>query len=106
MRARDSTGRPLFPALAVWPEMVGAALGLMGHLPRVRRARTTKGAMTRVALAELRALASAFLRHRPPSMEECLYAATAARVHRAMWSTFSGIARDFGLWVVGGSALL
>jgi predicted amidohydrolase len=27
-------------------------------------------------------------------------------VHRAMWRTFSGIARDFGLWVVGGSALL
>jgi predicted amidohydrolase len=27
-------------------------------------------------------------------------------VHRALWTTFSGIARDFGLWVVAGSAML
>lgn len=106
LRARDATGRPLYPALAVWPEMVGAPLGLMGHLHRVRRSRTTQRAMVRVALAEARGLASAALRYRPSSLEECLYAAVAARVHRAMWRTFSGIARDFGLWVVGGSALL
>jgi predicted amidohydrolase len=86
--------------------MIGAPLGIMGHLRRVRRARTTQAAMFRVAVAEARALASAALRHLPSSLEECLYAATAARVHRAMWRTFSGIARDFSLWVVGGSALL
>lgn len=106
LRARDASGRPLHPALAVWPEMVGAALGLMGHLPRVRRCRTTSGAMTRMALAEWRAMGRAWRRFRPPSLEECLYAAVAPRVHRAMWETFSGIARDFGLWVVAGSALL
>ncbi|MBN1208294.1 MAG: carbon-nitrogen hydrolase family protein [Myxococcaceae bacterium] len=106
MRARDASGRPLYPALAVWPEVVGAPLGVMGHLHRVRRARTTQAAMFRVALAEALSLATAALRHRPASMEECLYVATAARVHRAMWLTFSGIARDHGLWVVGGSALL
>lgn len=106
LRARDSSGRLLYPALAVWPEMIGAPLGIMGHLHRVRRSRTTQAAMFRVAVAEARALASAALRHLPSSLEECLYVATAARVHRAMWRTFSGIARDFGLWVVGGSALL
>ncbi|HEX8697278.1 MAG TPA: carbon-nitrogen hydrolase family protein, partial [Myxococcaceae bacterium] len=93
LRARDGAGRPRYPALAVWPEMVGAPLGLMGHLPRVRRSRTTKAAMVRVALAEALSLASAAVRHRPSSLEECLYAATAARVHRAMWTTFSEIAR-------------
>jgi predicted amidohydrolase len=106
LRARDSEGRPLYPALAVWPEMVGAPLGVMSHLHRVRRSKTTQAAMARVALAEAFSLMSAAVRHRPSSLEECLYVATAARVHRAMWSTFSGIAREFGLWVVGGTALL
>jgi predicted amidohydrolase len=106
LRARDAAGRPLHPALAVWPEMVGAPLGLMGHLEWVRGCRTTSGAMTRVALLEAGALVRAWSRYRPASLEETLYAAVAARVHRAMWETFSGIARDFGLWVVGGSALL
>ncbi|MDY7229214.1 carbon-nitrogen hydrolase family protein [Hyalangium rubrum] len=104
-RTRDASGRPLYPALAVWPEMVGAPLGLMGHIHRVRRSRTTQAAMARVALAEVLSLALA-VRHRPASLEEWLYAATAERVHRAMWHAFSGIARDFGLWVVAGSALL
>ncbi len=106
LRARDSSGRFLYPALAVWPEMIGAPLGIMGHLRRVRSSRTTQAAMFRVAVAEALGLASAALRHLPSSLEECLYVATAARVHGAMWRTFSGIARDFGLWVVGGSALL
>ena len=106
LRARDEAGRPRYPALAVWPEMVGAALGLMGHLHRVRHTRTTKAAMARVALAEVPSLAAAAVRHWPSSLEECLYTATAARVHRAMWTTFSRIARDFELWVVAGSALL
>src|SRR5689334_7147930 len=51
-RERDTSGRPLHPALAVWPEMVGAPLGIMGHFHRVHRSRTTQGAMFRVALAE------------------------------------------------------
>jgi predicted amidohydrolase len=106
LRARGSDGQPLHPALVVWPEMVGAPLGVMGKLGWVRGCRTTTGAMTRVALLELPALVRAALRFHPPSLEECLYAAGAARVHRALWTTFSGIARDFGLWVVGGSALL
>jgi predicted amidohydrolase len=105
LRARDSAGRPRYPALAVWPEMVGAPLGLMGHLPRVRHSRTTQAAMVRLALAEVLSLA-ATVRHWPSSLEECLYTATAARVHRAMWTTFSEIARDFDLWVAAGSALL
>jgi len=106
LRARDGSGRPLHPALAVWPEMVGAPLGIMGLLHRVRRSRTTQAAMSRVALSKALSLLWAAVRHRPSSLEECLYAATAAGVHRAMWRTFSGIGRDFSLWVVGGSALL
>lgn len=106
LRARGPDGQPLHPALAVWPEMVGAPLGVMGHWRWVRGCRTTRGAMTRVALLELPALLRAWSRFHPPSLEECLYAAVAERVHRVMWNTFSGIARDFGLWVVGGSALL
>ncbi len=106
LRARDDRGRHRYPALAVWPEMLGAPLGLMGHLHRVRHRATSQAAMTRVALAELPAMLSAALRHRPRSLEECLFAATAPRVHATLWTTFSGIARDFGLWVVAGSALL
>ena len=37
-------------------------------------------------------MATAALRHRPSSLEECLYVATAPRVHRAMWRTFSAAA--------------
>ena len=71
MRTRDAEGRPLYPALAVWPEMVGAPLGVMGHLRWVRGCRTTTGAMTRVALLEAPALLRAWRLHRPPSLEEC-----------------------------------
>ncbi|MCP3163113.1 carbon-nitrogen hydrolase family protein [Myxococcus qinghaiensis] len=106
LRARDTSGNPLHPALAVWPELVGAPLGMMGHLPQVRRHSTTRGAMRRVALAEWGPMWRAWRDLQPPTREECLYAALASRVHRVMHETFSGIARDFGLWVVAGSALL
>lgn len=105
-RARDSRGHPLHPALAVWPEMLGAPLGVMGHLHRVRHCATSQAAMTRVALAELPGMLGTAVRHRPRSLEECLFATVAPRVHRTLWNTFSGIARDFGLWVVAGTALL
>ncbi|HZH18335.1 MAG TPA: nitrilase-related carbon-nitrogen hydrolase [Archangium sp.] len=106
LRARDEKGRPLHPALVVWPEMLGAPLAVMGHLHRVRHCATSQAAMTRVALAELPTLLGAALRHRPRSFEECLFSAMAPRVHHALWTVFSGIARDFGLWVVAGTALL
>ena len=106
LRTRDTRGRPLYPALAVWPEMLGAPLGLMGHLHRVRACTTAQAAMTRVALAELPRLLGAAVRHRPRSLEECLFTTVAPRVHHALWTTFSAIAREHGLWVVAGSALL
>ncbi len=106
LRAKDTRGRPLYPALAVWPEMLGAPLGLMGHLSRVEHCATSEAAMTRVALREPGALLGSALRYRPRSLEECLFAAVAPRVHRTLWSTFSSIARELGLWVVAGSALL
>ena len=106
LRARDDQGCPLHPALAVWPEMLGAPLGVMGHLDRVRHCATAQAAMTRVALARLPSMLASAVRHHPRSLEECLFAAMAPHVHRVLWTTFSTIARDFGLWVVAGSALL
>jgi predicted amidohydrolase len=77
----------------------------MGHLPRVSGCTTTEKALTQVARAEWPRLLGA-LRRRPRSLPEALHVALAPRVHHAMWTTFSAIARDFQLWVVAGSALL
>lgn len=105
LRERDAAGRPVRPALAVWPEMVGAPLGVAGHLERVRGCATTEEAMAVVSRAEWRRVLRG-LRVRPRSRAEALHVAVARAVHRTMWSTFRGIARDFGLWLVAGSALL
>lgn len=106
LRGRDAAGRPRHPALVVWPEWVGAPLLFTGHVARVRRATSFQGALKRVALAEPWGAWNAWRAFHPPSLLECVYAARAPRVHRTLWETFSGIARDFGLWVVAGSALL
>lgn len=106
LRARDASGQPRSPALAVWPEAVGAALLFQGHVPAVRGKTSFEGAVKRVALAEAWEVWRAWSTHHPPTLRECVYAARAALVHRTLWDTFSGIARDFDLWVVAGSALL
>ncbi|NVJ04748.1 carbon-nitrogen hydrolase family protein [Myxococcus sp. AM001] len=106
LRARDASGQPRSPALVVWPESVGAPLLFLDHVPRVRRSTSLQGALKRVVRAEAWGVWKAWGDFRPPSLTECLYAARAPLVHRALWDTFSGIARDFGLWVVAGSALL
>ncbi|WP_426749481.1 carbon-nitrogen hydrolase family protein [Myxococcus sp. Y35] len=106
LRARDASGQPRYPALAVWPEWVGAALLFTGHVSHVRHSKTATAALKRVALHEAWDVWGAWRAFHPPSLQECLYAARSPRVHRALRDTFSGIARDFGLWVVAGSALL
>ncbi|QDE66824.1 MULTISPECIES: carbon-nitrogen hydrolase family protein [Myxococcus] len=106
LRARDAAGQPRYPALVVWPESVGAPLLFLGHVHRVRRSTSLQGALKRVVLSEVWGVWNAWSDFRPPSLTECLYAARAPLVHRTLWNTFSGIARDFGLWVVAGSALL
>ncbi|WP_342379288.1 carbon-nitrogen hydrolase family protein [Myxococcus stipitatus] len=105
-RARDSAGTPLHPALVVWPEWVGAPLGMMGQLPRLRHHPTARRAMRSVALFEWWSLWNTWKDLHPPTREEGLHALRAARVHQVMHETFSAIARDFGLWVVAGSAWL
>ena len=106
LRERDAAGRPLHPALAVWPEYVGTFLGLMGQVERVRGCATADQAMTRIALRRLPALLGVLARHRTMDVKPALFTLIAPAVHAAMHRTFSGIARDFGLWVVAGSALL
>lgn len=105
LRARDFAGRPLHPALAVWPEVVAAPLGLMGYVEAARECRTTHQAMAKVALRRIGRVLMG-LRHLPRSPEEALFVAAAPEVHRAYFRTFSGIARRHQLWVVAGSALL
>jgi len=106
LRARDASGQPCHPALVVWPESVGWPLLFMGHVSRVRRGKTLQGTWNRLLLAEAWGVWKMWQAHHPPTLRECLYAARSPRVHRTLWETFSGIARDFGLWVVAGSALL
>lgn len=103
---RAAGGRRGDVALAVWPEVVGSFCGLSGWVERVRGCTTTQQALTRLALRRLPALALGALRHGARSLEEALFVLVAPDVHRMMWTTFSGIARDFGMWVVAGSALL
>lgn len=106
LRTRDEAGRPRHPALAVWPEWVGAPLELLGHVQRVQRHTTVRSALRRVARAEWWDVWRTWKELHPPTMVECLHATLASRVHRVMHETFSAIARDFGLWVVAGSAFL
>ena len=106
LRERDTAGRVLHPALAVWPEYVGTFLGLLGEVERVRGCATSDQAMTRVALRRLPALLATLARHRTADLKPALFTLIAPAVHAAMHRTFSSIARDFGLWVVAGSALL
>ena len=93
-------------ALAVWPEVVGSFCGLAGWVDRVRDCTTTQQALTRLALRRFPALARGAFRQRARSREEALFVLVSPEVHRTMWTTFSGIARDFDMWVVAGSALL
>jgi hypothetical protein len=97
---------PALPALAVWPEYVGTFLALAGRARWVRGCATTEQAMRRVALPLLPRILAVKLRYRAARLEAALLAVLAPKVHRIMHDVFSGIARDFDLWVVAGSALL
>ena len=97
---------PDVSALAVWPEMVGAFLGLAGAADVVRGCRSTDEAMRRIALRMLPRLAGTAVRHRVLETRRLVLTTLAPTVWAAYHATFSSIARDFGLWVVAGSALL
>lgn len=94
------------PALAVWPEMIGAPLGMLGHVDRVRDAPTSAAALQKVGMKLLPHIGRAVLRGRTMDTQRTFLAATAARSWAAYFETFSALARDFELWIVAGSALL
>ncbi|HVK70224.1 MAG TPA: hypothetical protein VM694_37480, partial [Polyangium sp.] len=58
-RARLAHGAHAHPCLAVFPEMIGAFLPLVGRLDTVRGARTVDEALTKVALRSPFRMASA-----------------------------------------------
>lgn len=94
------------PVLAVWPEDVGAFLGLQGHLEAVDGAATTDEALQRVGRRILPQVLGVMLRHRTRSTTRAFLTATAADAWRTHVGTFSNIAAAHGWWVVAGSALL
>jgi predicted amidohydrolase len=105
-RATGADGRPVRPALAVWPEMVGTFLGLLGYVDAVRTCATAEQAMTRIALRRAPRLLATMVRHRCRDPQRGLFTALAPAIHRAYYDTFAAIAADFDLWVVAGSAIL
>jgi predicted amidohydrolase len=104
-RARRPDGSFAHPCLAVFPEMIGAFLPLVGRSAIVARARTTDGALGRAALFELGAIASAVIRRRV-SPKVGFLLAVAPEVWRLYRGAFRRFARAHGAWVVAGSALL
>ena len=86
--------------------MLGTFLAVLDHVERVRDAATTDAALRRVALRTLPALARTMARGRTRSTTRGFLTATAGRTWQTLHETFGGIARDYGLWVVSGSALL
>jgi predicted amidohydrolase len=92
--------------LAVFPEMIGAFLPVVGHAPLARLARTVDGAMALIGARSLPSLVSAMLRGRAGSPKVGLLLAAAPEVRRIYRDAFRRFAREQGAWVVAGSALL
>ncbi|MFO0587182.1 MAG: carbon-nitrogen hydrolase family protein [Polyangiaceae bacterium] len=105
-REKDSAGRPRHACVAVFPEMVGAFLPVAGRDRVIRGARTTDGALTRVALRRLPEVVRAMRKGHVLSPKVGFLLSAAADVHRIYRSAFSAFARRHGAWVVAGSALL
>lgn len=106
VRARDEHGGFRHPCLAVFPEMIGAFLPLVDHVDAVRGARTTDGALTRVALRSLPSLLGAMARHGATSPRLGFLLAAAPEVWRFYRGAFGRFARAHGCWTIAGSALL
>lgn len=106
LRARDARGEPAHACLAVFPEMIGAFLPIAGRGRLVRGARTTDGALARVALRSLPEVARAMRAAGTLSPKVGFLLAAAPEVRRIYRAAFSDLARRYGVWVVAGSALL
>lgn len=105
-RARDDHGAFRHPCLAVFPEMIGAFLPLAGRAGAVRGARTTDGALTRVALTSLPSLIGAMARHGATSPTIGFLLAESPEVWRLYRGAFGRFARAHQCWVAAGSAIL
>jgi predicted amidohydrolase len=93
------------PVLAVLPEEVGAFLGLVGEAAIARRARTLEEAFRRIARRHLGAVLRARWRG-AADLRTAVLLQRAAVAGPAYVRTISAVARDLGIWLVGGSALL
>lgn len=105
LRERDEEGAYRFPALAVWPENYALFASLIG-VPGASQAKSSTRAMARLALRRLPALVRTFWRHRPRSLEETLFTATAPETFALIDGAFAPIARKYQLHIVAGSAYL
>jgi predicted amidohydrolase len=105
-RARDPKGAFRHPCLAVFPEMIGAFLPLVDQAEAARGARTTDGALARVALRSLPSLLGAMARHLVGSTKVGFLLASAPEVWRFYRGAFARFARAHEAWVVAGSAML
>lgn len=105
-RSRDAEGGFAHPCLAVFPEMIGAFLPLVGNAEAARGARTTDAALARVALRSLPSLIGAMAHHGVWSPKVGFLLASAPEVWRLYRGAFARFARAHVCWVVAGSALL
>ena len=105
-RAKDAAGQFLHTCVAVFPEMIGAFLPIAGRSRLIRGARTTDGALTRVALRHLPAVVRAMRKGSVLSPKVGFLLAVAPEVRRLYRASFSAFARRHAAWVVAGSALL
>ena len=105
-RARTESGAFTHPCLAVFPEMIGAMLPLVGQLDVVRGATTTDGALARIALRQPLAIARAMAHGRRLSPSVGFLLANGAEARRRYRDAFARFAGRHDAWVVAGSALL
>ena len=105
-RARRPDGAFAHECLAVFPEMIGAFLPLAGRSEAARRASTMDGALARVALRSLPAIARAMRAGRTLSPTIGLLLAAAPGVRALYAGAFRRFAIAHSAWVVAGSALL
>lgn len=105
-RARTDDGRFANECLAVFPEMIGAFLPVAGRASWIGGARTTDGALARIAARSLPSLVGSMIRGRTPSTKVGFLLAVSPRVRRIYRDAFRWFARQHQCWVVAGSALL
>jgi predicted amidohydrolase len=84
----------------------GAFLPVGGRAAWVGRARTTDGALARIAARTLPALARAMVRGRTTSTKTGFLLAAASEARRIYRDAFRRFAREHECWVVAGTALL